>query len=80
VPTRFGRPRTAERRFAEWYRWGILEKAWSRYLKATGLTERQEWRRALAGARGFWRIHFQPILKTEWPDDPPPERLLGGWE
>lgn len=79
LPPRFGSPRTVERRLAQWRRWGLLEKAWSRYLHQTGITERDDWRRALAGAGSFWRIQLQLILKIEWPQDPPPDKLIG-WE
>jgi transposase len=79
LPPRFGHPRTAQRRLAQWRRWGILEKAWSRYLRQTGITERQEWRRALAGAKAYLRIEFQLVLEQEWPDDAPPDELIG-WE
>jgi transposase len=80
APPRFGRCRTSQRRFVQWSRWGILEKAWARYLHFTGLEERQEWRRALAGGRGFWQITFRLTLEIEWKHDPPPEKIFGVWE
>jgi len=80
APPRFGRWRTSQRRFVQWHRWGILEKAWARYLHFTHLEERQEWRRALAEARAFWRISFRLILEIDWAHDPPPEMMLGVWE
>ena len=80
APVRFGPWRTAHRRWKQWGRWGILEKAWSRYLNFTSLEERQEWRRALAGGRGYWQMAFRATLEIEWAHDPAPEKMLGVWE
>ena len=71
VPPRFGRPRTAERRFELWYKSSVLERAWKCYFRQTGVVEREEWRRDLAVACGrspaFWRLELQSMLETEWP-------------
>jgi transposase len=71
VPARFGRPRTAERRFALWYPSSVLERAWKCYLQQTGGVEREEWRRDLVVAckrsTAFWRLELQSILEMEWP-------------
>jgi transposase len=72
LPERFGKPRTASRRLGQWHRSASLDRLWKRYLQFTGPSEREDWRRRLAGAcahaPAFWRLEFQAILVLQWPD------------
>ena len=73
LPKRFGKPRTAARRLAQWHGSGRLDRLWKRYLEFTGPTERDDWRRCLGSVCGhspaLWRLELQAILDIEWPGE-----------
>jgi len=71
LPKRFGKPRTAARRLAQWHRSGRLDRLSKRYLDFTGPTEREDWRLRLDAACGpspaYWRLELNVILDINWP-------------